>query len=221
MSSNWTRRRLSAAALAPALLFLACGGDNPNSNRIKPIQATLTIDPFLNSPDPAVYLVKDPKDARFPDLETVQVRLFTSGSAVTFDAYTIEIHFDPSLVQVGSVFEYDTGVLGGCNSGAQCAPLRCQVNTQDVNSTGVLLIAVVGSNNASCSPTTLTTDTMLVRIGFIAQTTIDPPGSAIDLFTNPVSTEHGDCEILLYDSTGLVDQGVLCIGGNALMTASR
>lgn len=214
MSSNWTRRALSAAALAPALFLLACGGSDKNSNRIKPIQATLTIDPFTNSPDPAVYFVKDPKDARFPDLETVQVRLYTSGP-VTFDAYSLEIHFDPSRVQMGNVFEFDQGVLGGCNSGLPCSP-TCQVNSSDVNSTGTLLIGVAAFGG--CPATTLSTDTMLVRIGFLAQTTIDPPGTPIELIQG---AGRGDCEILQYVAPDLVDLGIQCVGGNALMTASR
>jgi len=210
MSSKWTRRVLAAAVLAPAFLLLACGGGDSPRNRIKPIQATLTIDPFPNSPDPAIYLVKDPKNAQFPDLETVQVRLYTTAP-VTFDAYTIEVHFDPSRVQVGNAFEFDAGVLGGCNSGAPCAP-TCIINQSDVNSTGTLLIGVAKKN--TCPDTTVSLDTMLVRIGFIAQTTIDPPGTPIDLIQG---TGHGDCEILL----GLTDPGIPCVGGNALMTASR
>jgi hypothetical protein len=215
MSSNWTRRTRWAAALAPALLLLACGGNDSNPNRIKPIEATLTIDPFPNSPDPAVYLVKDPKNPGFPDLETVQVRLYTAAAPITFDAYTVEIHFDPSVVQVGSVFEYDPNILGGCNSGQACAP-TCQVNSSEVNSTGTLLIGV--SAFSGCPATTLTADTMLVRIGFIAQTTIDPPGTSIELIQGPGT---GDCEILLYDPSGLVNLGIQCVSGNALMTASR
>ena len=203
------------AALIPAFLLLACGGDDSPKNRIKPIQATLTIDPFLNSPAQAVYLVKDPQNAQFPDLETVQIRLYTTTD-VTFDAYTIEMHFDPSRVQVGNAFEFSPNILGGCNSGVLCAPL-CLVNQSEVNSTGTLLIGV--AKKAGCADTTVSADTMLVRIGFIAQTTIDPPGSAIELFTNPVSSEHGDCEILL--GPALTDLGIPCVGGNALMTASR
>jgi hypothetical protein len=212
MSSNWTRRALSAAALAPALLLLACGGNDTNSNRIKPLQATLNIAAFPNSPDPAVYFVKDPKDTRFPDLETVQVRLYTT-TPQTFDDYSIEIHFDPSVIQVGTVFEYDPSVLGGCFSGNACAPIACLVN-QDVNSTGTLIISVAGSTTAPCSATTLTTDTMLVRIGFIVQNTIDPPGSPIEFIVGPGT---GHCEILL----GLTNLGIPFEDGNALMTATH
>jgi hypothetical protein len=211
MSSNWTRRTRWAAALVPLLLLSACGGDDSNPNRIKPIQATLTIDPFLNSPDPAVYFLKDPKNPSFPDLEIVQVRMYTAISPVTFDAYTVEIHFDPSVVQVGNVFEYDPGILGGCNSGNTCAPL-CSVNSE-VNSTGSLIVGVAAPNG--CPATTLSTDSMLLRIGFIAQTTIpDSPAGDIDFIEGPGT---GDCEILM----GLSDLAIPFEDGNARMTASR
>lgn len=202
---------MGAAALVPALLLLACGGEDENPNRIKPIQATLTIAPFANSPDPAVYFLKDPKDPRFPDLETVQVRLFTT-TPQTFDAYTLEIHFNPALVQVGDVFEFDPGILGGCNSGTTCAPF-CLVNS-DANSTGTLTVGVARNPDPTCSDTTLASDSMLVRIGFIAQATIDPPGSDIDFIEGP---DRGDCEILM----GLSDLAIPFEDGDAKMTASR
>ncbi len=204
----------AAAALLLVLLLPACGKDEGPENRIKPIQATLTIDPVPVTPAQAVYFVKDPKDLRFPDLETVQVKLYTT-TPVSFDAYTLEIHFDPTVVQIGDVFEYNPDILGGCNSGNACAPL-CEINTGDVNSTGILLLGVAATTQG-CPPTTVSTDTMLLRIGFIAQATIDPPGSPIELFVNPDSTVRGDCEILL----DTADLGIPCVSGNALMTATR
>ncbi len=235
MSSTWTRRRktlpppdsgrlsaslfAAAAALILALLLPACGSDEGPANRIKPIQATLSIDPVPVPPAQAVYFVKDPKDARFPDLETVQVRLFTT-SPIDFDAYTIEIHFDPTVVQVGDVFEFNPDILGGCNSGLPCAPL-CLVNTANVNSTGTLLLGV--SAPPGCLTTPITADTMLLKIGFIAVSTIDPPippnpgAGRIVLYTNPDLSKPGDCEILM----NLVDLGIPFVDGNATMTASR
>jgi hypothetical protein len=199
------------AALLLALLLPACG-DEGSENRIKPIQATLSIDPVPVPPAPAqaVYFVKDPKDARFPDLETVQVRLFTA-SPIAFDAYTLEIHFDPTVVQVGDVFEYGPGILGGCFSETACEP-ECMVNTSEVNSTGILLLGVAAF--PSCPATSISSDTMLLKIGFIAQSTIDPPGSPIDLIVGP---SRGDCEILL----DTADLGIPFVDGNATMTASR
>ena len=70
----------------------------------------------------------------------------------------------------------------------------------------------------------LVADTTLVTLAFIAATTIDSPGSRIELFTArlpggtiPDPSKHGDCEIL----NGLVDIGIPCEDGNAFMTASR
>ncbi len=236
MWSTWTRRRVTlpppdsgrrtaslsavTAALLLVLLLPACGDEKGPENRIKPIQATLAIDPFPNAPDPAVYFLKDPKDTRFPDLETVQVRLYTTAP-VDFDAYTLEIHFNPTLIQVGDVFEHNPNILGGCNSGTACAPF-CEVNTANANSTGTLLVGVAKNPSASCLITTVAADTMLLRIGFIAQATIDgPPGESIELFTStdPPPNDRGDCEILL----GTVDLGipVAPVAGSGLMTATR
>ena len=228
MSSTWTRRRktlpppdsgrrsaslsAAAAALLVALLLPACGSDDGPANRIKPVQATLSFDPVPVPPAQAVYFVKDPKDARFPDLETVQVKLYTT-TPIDFDAYTIEIHFDPTVVQVGDVFEYNPSILGGCFSETPCEPF-CMVNTRQANSTGTLIIGVAKNPGAFCPIATIAADTMLLKLGFIAQTTIDLPGSRIELIDGPGS---GDCEILL----PLVDLAIRCVDGNATMTASR
>ncbi|MBI1949796.1 MAG: hypothetical protein HYS34_00335 [Acidobacteria bacterium] len=203
----------AAAALLLALLLPACGGDDRPENRIKPIQATLAIDLFQNAPDPAVYFLKDPKDARFPDLETVQVRLYTTGP-VNFDAYTLEIHFDPTVVQIGDVFEFNPGLLGGCFGGTTCEPF-CLVNTSQANATGTLLVGVSKRPDAFCPPASIATDTMLLRIGFIAQSTIAPPGSRIEIIEGP---GDGDCEIL---NNLVEDPTVDCVDGNASMTATR
>lgn len=226
MSPTWTRRRktlpppdsgrrsafyvAAPAALILALLLPACGSDEGPQNRIKPIQATLSVDAFPNAPDPAVYFFKDPKDPRFPDLETVQVKLYTT-TPVGFDAYNLEIHFDPTVVQIGDVFEYNPDVLGGCHSGAACAPI-CLTNAAEANLNGTLLLGV--SAQRDCPPDSISSDTMLLKIGFIAQSTIEDPGSRIELVQGPGT---GDCEILM----GLVDQGITCVDGNATMTASR
>ncbi len=63
----------------------------------------------------------------------------------------------------------------------------------------------------------LVPDTTLVTLAFIAATTIDPPGSRIELYTNPDPSQRGDCEIL----NSLVDLGIPCVDGNATMTATR
>src|SRR2546425_3095007 len=135
MSPSWTRRRpltppdsgapvaRLAVALAALLLVAASApacGRSKNENRIKPIVATLTIqNPYQGAPDPAVYLFKDPKDSRFPDLETVEVRL-RATSPVSFDAFTLEFTYNFLVIQVGDVFDVNPAVLGDCNGGSSC-----------------------------------------------------------------------------------------------------
>src|SRR6059036_1541402 len=117
MLRTWTRRRMTppppdsggrfarrraAAAIFLALLLPACGGKDRSENRIKPVLATLLIDLFPGTPDPAVYLVKDAKDPRFPDLETVRVRLHATTPQV-FDAFTLEFTYEFEKVQIGDV----------------------------------------------------------------------------------------------------------------------
>jgi hypothetical protein len=228
MYRTWTRRRTTAALLL-ALLLPSCHGSNSNENRIKPITATLTIDPFPGSPDPAVYLLRDPKDPRFPDIESVQVRLHTT-SPIAFDAFTLEFTYDHQLVQVGDVFNVNAALLGPCDAGGACDPL-CDNNAARANQ-GLTLDAdgkahfFMGVAARTTCPTAITanvtTDTTLVTIGFIAATTIDAPGTRIELFTNPNASAHGDCEILQNVAEVLVGgQPIPCVDGNAVMTAAR
>lgn len=72
----------------------------------------------------------------------------------------------------------------------------------------------------SCVPVA---DTTLVTLAFIAATTIEsPPGSRIELFTNPDTSKHGDCEILRNVAEVLVGgRPIPCVDGNAFMTTSR
>ncbi len=238
MSPTCTRRRpLSppdsgapfarlAVALAAVLLVAASApacGRSKSENRIKPITATLNIIPFSGTPDPAVFLEKLSQSG---DLVTVNVKLHTS-SPITFDAFTLEFHYDPTLVQVSDVFDFNPGLLGDCNSGSPCQPL-CQINAEAANTNGTLLIAIASptdlSTGATCQTATVSSDTTLLTMGFVAATTIEPPNppsapppGRITLYTNPDPSRHGDCEIL----NALADQGVPCLDLNATMTASR
>ncbi len=232
MFQTWTRRRttstppdsgpppawLCTAALLVALLLPACSGSNKTENRIKPIQANLTIAAFPGTPDPAVFLEGASTTG---DLVTVDVKLHTT-SLLTFDSLTLEFHFDPTLVQAGIQFAPNPSVLGDCNTGLFCAPL-CLNNATDANITGTLLIGISRNPDPSCPPASIGADTTLLTLGFVAATTIDPPGSRIVLFTNPDPLQRGDCEILQYAAgpSPPVDLGILCVDGNATMTASR
>ncbi len=259
MSPSWTRRRpltppdsgapvaRLAVALAALLLVAASApacGRSKNENRIKPIVATLTIqNPYQGAPDPAVYLFKDPKDSRFPDLETVEVRL-RATSPVSFDAFTLEFTYNFLVIQVGDVFDVNPAVLGDCNGGSSCQPL-CQTNAAAANSgltvdnqgMAHFLMGVAATSacppakTGRCSQTKTTPcvldtdcptgetciavpDTTLVTLAFIAATVIDPSGTPIKLISG---ARHGDCEIL----NALADQGIPCVGGDATMTTSR
>lgn len=226
MSRTWTRRsaaptppgpgRLLPAAIALplAILLPACGSNDRPKNRIRPIQASLAIDPFPGSPDPAVYLEKVSTTG---DLVTVNVKL-RATSAITFDAFNLEFQFDPSRVQVGDRFEVNPAVLGDCHSGLACEPF-C-LTSPDANTTGSLVLGISRNPGAACPSANLSGDTTLLTLGFIAATTIDPPGSPIDLVAGP---GNGDCEILQYGAGpgGLIDLGVECVDQNALMTATR
>ncbi|PYT12512.1 MAG: hypothetical protein DMF51_13020 [Acidobacteria bacterium] len=224
MSPSWTRRRphtppdsgLPFARLAVALVALllvaasapACGRSK-NENRIKPIFANLNIDTFTGSPNPAVFLRKEKTTG---DMVTVSVNLHTT-STIDFDAFTLEFDYDPNLVQVSDTFDVNSILLGDCcfPGSNTCTPIQpqCIVNS-DANSRGVFLLgvaAVPGGQTASVSA-----DTTLVTLDFVAATVIDPPGTPIKLISG-----QGSCEIL----NALFDQGVPCFDLNATMTTSR
>jgi hypothetical protein len=101
-----------------------------------------------------------------------------------------------------------------CPGGETCAPSRA--DTGRCNVTTVAQCAA----DPDCPPgetCNAVADTTLVTIGFIASTTIDPPGTPVTLYTNPDSSKRGDCEIL----SNLVDLGIPCEHGNATMTTTR
>ncbi len=232
MSPEWTQGRAPAPPRAGApvariavalasLLVLASSapgcGKSKNENRIKPITANLSIDPFTGTPNPAVFLEKQQTTG---DLVTVRVNLHTTN-AVTFDAYTLEFHYDPTLVQVSDVFEINSTLLGDCcfPNDTTCTPNQplCEFNAEAANTNGTLLIGIASPTNLATGlpyqTATVSSDTTLITLGFVAATAIDPPGTRIQL----ISAGHGSCEILL----ALAPQGVPCVDGNATMTAGR
>jgi hypothetical protein len=234
---------LAAIALLLALLLPACGGKDRNENRIKPIQATLTIDPFAGTPDPAVYFEKVSTTG---DLVTVNVKLHNgTGSTINFDTMNLEVAYDFKVIQIGDVFDVNSSLLGDCNGGTTCAPL-CLNNaslsnqgdpaTLDANGKAHFLLSVAAKVNSGCPSATVNSDTTLLTLGFIAVSSITAqcstttrscntnldcpsgetclPGSRIELISG---SGTGDCEIL----DNLVDLGIPCVDGNATMTAAR
>ncbi len=239
MFQPWTRRRttstppdsgpplmrLCAATIFVALLVPACGGHNKTENRIRPIEARLTIVPFPGTPDPAVFLEGT---AAMGDLVTMDVKLHNgTGTPIDFDAYTLEFHFDPLLVNVSDVFNVNPAVLGQCcfpNSPtcSSCDPL-CSVNA-NADTTGVLLLGVAAL--PGCPTASVTGDTTLLTLGFTAATTIpgppvppNDPNAAPGRISLISGAGHGDCEIL--NGVGVVDLGIPCVDGSAYITASR
>jgi hypothetical protein len=215
-----------ATAVLLALLLPVCGGKDRSENRIKPIVATLHIDTFPGTPDPAVFLEKVSTTG---DLVTVDVKLHNgTGGPIDFDAMTLEFTYDFSLIQVGDVFQVNPGVLGDCNAGTVCDP-ACLSNAADANKG--LTVGVDGKAHfvmgvaalPGCPTASITSDTTLVTLAFIAATTIPepiPPNDAtqakgrITLVSGP---GRGDCELL----SNLVDLGITCVDGNAFITAAR
>jgi len=155
------------------------------------------------------------------DLVTVNVNLHAT-SPVMFDAYTLEFHYDPTLVQVSDTFEINSTLLGNCcfNGDLTCDPCQplCEFSAELANSNGTLLIGIASPTNlatgSACQTATVSSDTTLLTLGFVAASTIDAPGTRIQLIPGP---GPGTCEILL----ALAPQGVACVDGNATMTASR
>jgi hypothetical protein len=214
-----------AVLLVAVLLVPACGGHNKSENRIKPIQANLSITTFPGAPDPAVFLEKVSTTG---DLVTVDVKLHnTTGSPIDFDAFTLEFTYDFNLVQVGSVFDVNPSLLGDCTTGTSCtvclnnADRANQGLTVDANGKAHFIMGV--SALPGCPTASVTSDTTLVTLGFIAASTIAAPVPANDPTNAPgritliSGAGHGDCEIL----NATVDLGIQCVDGGAFLTASN
>jgi hypothetical protein len=114
MSRTWTGGRAALPRHRPfssrvpllvtiacaALLLPACRGDEGKRNQILPIRASIDL-PDPEPPGPAVFLRQsifdtDPDD----DLVVLDVVLRTPAD-LEFDAFNLEIHFDPGIVNVG------------------------------------------------------------------------------------------------------------------------
>jgi hypothetical protein len=246
MFQTWTRRRttstppdsgppltrLCAATLLVAFVLPACGGHNKTENRIRPIEARLTIVPFPGTPDPAVFL--EPVSTT-GDLVTVDVKLHnTTGNPIDFDAFTLEFTYDFNLVQIGNAFDVNSLLLGDCNAGSTCDPL-CSNNaadanrglTVDVNGKAHFVMGVAA--RSGCPTASVTSDTTLVTLGIIAATTIpgppvppNDPNAAPGRITLISGAGHGDCEILQNVGEVLVNgQPIPCTDGSAYLTGTN
>ena len=195
---------------AICLLAVACSGDE-RTVAIGPIFADITIED-TSATDPAVYFEKAGASA---DMIMVDVKLRTP-MPTDYDAFTLEIRFDPGHVQISQVFGLTTSLgtcsnimSNGCSStGLMCDPLCCS-NAVDANSTGDLLIGV--SAPVGCTKTSSPPDETLLQLVFLAATA---GASRLQLVDGPGS---GDCAIL----NALNNLMIPCLDGMAEITSTR
>ncbi|HEU4402903.1 MAG TPA: hypothetical protein VFT43_12440 [Candidatus Polarisedimenticolia bacterium] len=214
MLKKWTDLT-RGAAVGVAFALLACGGKNDsNANRIKPIVATLAIQPPSTSP--VVYFKPSPNDTAGDDLVLIDVMLQPSAP-INMDAFTLEVTFDPGLVQLAAL-DAGSNPLGTCDiltpegatclgSGACSSPLCC-LNGEDVNRKGDLIFGVA-TTSGLCAATSVSSEVKLATLGFTAAST---GTSLIHLIPG-----QGGCAIL--DAT--MDLGIPCDDGGATVTGSR
>jgi len=202
---QWTLVPVAAALLA----LNACGNKN-DEDKILPTRASLEVTPPAT--DPLVYLDKNPNDTdTTDDVVLVDVMLRDSGGA-TFSSFTLELTFNPGVVQVGQIVNNATP-LGDCTNPPACN-LLCQDNVSPssatpANTTGDLLLGV--ASGQLCTPVTVTTPTRLLTIAFIGASV---GSSQLDLVDGPGS---GDCEIL----DGLNPLSITCDAGGATINVTR
>jgi hypothetical protein len=204
MSKKWT-----AAVCAVMATCLACSKDKNEASDILPIHAVLSI--TAPAADPVVFFKQSPVDTTSND-DVVFVDVMLHSSAMqSFDAFDLEIRFNPGLVQVGRVNGTATP-LGNCDSSDPCHPI-CQNNagtpSPNANVTGDLIIGVAAQ--PGCMTAAVPPDVKLLTLGFFAAA---EGSSTLELVDGPGT---GDCEILS-DVSALP---IPCDSGNATVNASR
>jgi hypothetical protein len=199
---------LAALLLAPAL---GCGGDDSSPNVIIPITATATLDPDPPG-DPVIYLQKV---SEVGDLVTVNVRLRTS-TQVTFDAFNLDVRFDPGIVTVAGIGYVGT-ILCGCDESViNCAytgEAICQPSA--TTPSGEFLLGISSSGGDPDFDTGASPDVILVTLAFRAGAVTPVDGTRVDFISDP-SQPDGSCEILTFDASGVVDAGIPCAAGFTL-----
>jgi len=209
MSWKWT------VVAALTLLPLAACSDDDNESKILPIRADFAVTPV--STDPVVYLQKNPSDtSSADDVVLIDVMLRDMG-AQPFDAFTLEVRFDPGVVQIGQVDNTATP-LGDCRGSNPCDPL-CLDNveptdplTPKANTTGDLFIGVASRPLCPGHPGG---SVRLLTLGFIAASVGTSPIELVDV------AGSGDCEILSGQGGIPAALPIPCDDGNAMVVASR
>lgn len=200
--------------VAGALLaFSACDKSGNNEVKILPVHADVSVDTI--TADPAVFLRKSAADSNPTDQLVAVDVVLRDGAAPVFDAFTLELMFDPGLAQVSRI-TWNATPLGNC-TGTMTSALLCLNNvspsdpsTVPANTSGDLVIGVARTDGAGTSnpgPVTLVTIWFFATtVGTSQLTLIDGPGS-------------GDCEILGGSSPASL--GFPCLSGNATIDAAR
>ena len=189
------------------LTFAGCSGDE-HKDVILPLVASF--DPG-DSPtaDPVVFLLKSPADTVPSDDVVVVDVLLRSNVGTTFSAFTMEIHFDPGVIQVGQV-DLTATPLGDCTSSTGLHPIcadNVNSSTDPANDTGTLLVAV-GSQSGGALANVVGLQ-KLFTLRFVGASV----GTSDVTFTQGAGS--GDCEIL----DAQVDLGVTCHNGAPPNTA--
>jgi hypothetical protein len=195
---------------AAALLVLAgCSGEDDES-AILPTRAQFEVTPPAT--DPLVFLDKNPADTTDTDDVVLVDVMLRATAGVTFSSFTLELTFDPGVVQIGQIDDSVTP-LGNCDSppgcGLLCADNVSPSSASPANTTGDL---VLGVSAPLCTPISVSTPTRLLTITFVGASVGSTTLELVDL------AGHGDCEIL---DAGNVAQPITCNAGDATITVTR
>jgi len=212
----WHPPRAAHLLAAAALLIAACSGRSTSENVIKPVTASVAIDTVTDTT--AVFLKKSMTAPPFPDFVLIDV-MVRDIQQRTFDDLSLEIRFDSTLAQVGSIdpatpFGTCTfSVSGSCT--ASKSQILCCANANPANVSGDLLIGVTKPIGGISVP--ISGDVKLLTLGFVATTV---GRSQILLVDSPAA---GECGILQDPGAGnnFVPLPIPCVSGNATITATR
>jgi len=202
-------RWLVVPAAAVLLALAACGGGDEKNN-ILPTYTSFTVTPPLT--DQLVFLQKNPADTNNADNIVIVDVMLRHNAGVNFTAFTLEVTFDPGVVQVGQV-DASATPLGECGGAGLCPPLCADnvdpSNATPANATGDLVIGVAKTCGAAA---TVTGTDRLLTISFIGASVGQSTLTLVD------DAGHGDCEIL--DSNG-DPLPITCDSGGAMVTVAR
>jgi hypothetical protein len=208
------------AVVLLALLPLTGCEDEEDESAILPIQAAVSVDPVTD--DPALFLAESALDTDADDDVVFLDVMVRTGTAREFDAVNLQVRFDPGVLQFSGMtqtadadgMEYNP--LGLCGSGpgdptpppAPTTGPLCQFNA--TSQPGNLFIGVAALPGL-CDSYSRAGTVRLLTLSFVAASV---GTSTIELVA---SGQTGDCEIL----NDLVDLGIPCRDGAAMVTASR